>query len=201
MYNTETRYHIYFMLNLYWTLKLGHFKIFLSIYWYTIKHFLEIYINGSQNTLQKYSSDIRETCMTAISFYRRGYQVWEKLSSFLDIIEEGDHKNETKYQGLWCWCELLLLAESPRDLANTTRKLWLILFTSLVICLLSFWLVRIASHLFLNSVQKYIHHLWTCSLLHLLFSLPRGIRPIQKVILSLDKCSKTNGFIHGLWFS
>lgn len=94
----------------------------------------------------------------------------------------------------FCW--LKVLQTWPAQRGNC-----FVLFTGLVICLLSSWLARIASDLFgffFNSVQKYTHHLWTVSLLHLLFSLPRGIRPIQKVVLSLDNCSKTNGFIYSL---
>lgn len=37
---------------------------------------------------QRYSPDIREICITAVFFYRRGYHV--------DIMEEGDDKKGTK---------------------------------------------------------------------------------------------------------
>lgn len=60
------------------------------------KTFLELYINGSENILQKYSPDIREICITVNSFYMRAYQVLEKLSNFLDILEEGNDKYGTK---------------------------------------------------------------------------------------------------------
>lgn len=46
------------------------------------KTFLELYVNGSQNILQKYSPDIKEICKNIKSFYTKGCQVWEKLSSY-----------------------------------------------------------------------------------------------------------------------
>lgn len=60
------------------------------------KTFLELYLNGSQNILQKYSPDIGEICININSFYMRGCQVWEKLSSFLNILEEGNNKYGTE---------------------------------------------------------------------------------------------------------